>query len=310
MWVALIQSVEHYKKNAVLFQGRENSPGRGRLPLDSSYNINSFLGLQPAGRLCRLRLASLHNFMSQLFKINPSLWVSLSFWRRTLTDTAFILIFLQQDYGSSYIQEITYWIANHEMPIKQFFPLLHLFPPHENLYTWEPQVSSSHLVSYFFFAFPISGGKWNLAAVTDKIDIATLKTPAFWLKSPWLPSSVSRKCCLLVLLLICISLLWALSKFTLWLNWDLHFDQNDIFDGMTQCPWDEVKYWALPRISHRNLFLSECTSTLTIVDISIYQALPTCKALSRWFTAIVSFCPVNYTQETLLIVALMLNSRF
>lgn len=94
------------------------------------------------------------------------------------------------------------------MPIKWFFftvtipalPLLHLFPLHENLYTWEPQKSSnSYLVSYFFFAFPISGGKWNLATVTDKIDIAALKTPAFWLKVPRLPSPVSHKYCLPVL---------------------------------------------------------------------------------------------------------------
>lgn len=50
---------------------------------------------------------------------------------------------------------------------------------------------------------------------------------------------------------------------------------------MTRCPWDEVRYWASPSMSHRNLFLSECTSTLTIADISIYQALPTCEALKQ-----------------------------
>ena len=101
--------------------------------------------------------------------------------------------------------------------------------------------------------------------------------------------------CLSLLLPICVSLPWALSKFTLWLNWDLRFDQNDIFDGMTQCPWDEVKYWALPRISHRNLFLSECTSSLTIADISIYQALPTCKALKQMIYShrLILFCKLD-----------------
>lgn len=136
MWVALIQSVEHFKKNAVLFRGRENSPGCGRLLLDSSYNVSSFLGLQPAGRLCRLGLTSLHNFMSQLFKINPSLWVSFSFWRRTLTNTAFILTFFQQDYGfflysRNHLLDSQPRDANKAVLLcndNNFLPLLHLFP--------------------------------------------------------------------------------------------------------------------------------------------------------------------------------------
>ena len=109
---------------------------------------------------CRLRLASLRNFMSQLFKINPSLWVSLSFWRRTLTDTGFILIFLHQDYGFSYIQEITYWVTNHKMPIKQFFPLLHLFP-HTKIYIHEnpryPVLTLFHIFSLLFPSVEESG---------------------------------------------------------------------------------------------------------------------------------------------------------
>ena len=79
--------------------------------------------------------------MSQFFKINQSLRVSLSFWRRTLTDMLFIPIFLQQDMVSpskKYLLDdqaqgasevILLYIDNSPLH------LLHHFPLHENLYT-------------------------------------------------------------------------------------------------------------------------------------------------------------------------------
>ena len=48
-----------------------NGNSASRLPLDSSCNISSSLGLQPAGLPCRFQ--SCYNFVSQFFKISLSL---------------------------------------------------------------------------------------------------------------------------------------------------------------------------------------------------------------------------------------------
>lgn len=149
------------------------------LPWVSSQQANSADWNLPASTIL---------WANSLKSINLS--VSRSFWRRTLTDTVFMPIFLQRDYHFFFSSRNTYWIASHKVPIKQFFFTLTITPfnssisfsckktyIHENP-RYHPALTLFHI---FFFAFSVSGGKWSLAVITDKIDIATLKTPTFWL---------------------------------------------------------------------------------------------------------------------------------